>query len=261
MPSSIWMQCEGDSEICALRLVAWRVVESQHEVSTRKLVRSAAEQELLEELIDRVKPPAQVGSRLHYLLFTPFRYPPLRYGSRFGSRHERGIWYGSEQQRTAFAEVAYYRLLFLEGTQAVLEPVMTALSSFTIRMRSTRGIDLAASPFAVHADEISSPISYSASQALGLAMRNAQVEMFRFPSARDVQSGVKVGVNVGAFTPTVFHQAAPQHFERWHCIATRSTVEFTRGDLTRTRETHVFERAQFLVDGKLPAPAAVSSGQ
>jgi len=259
------MQCEGDSEIRALRLVAWRVVESQHEVSTRKLVRSAAEQELLEELIDRVKPPARVGSRLHYLLFTPFRYPPLRHGSRFGTRHERGIWYGSEQQRTAFAEVAYYRLLFLEGTQAVLEPVTTALSSFTIRMRSTRGIDLAASPFAVHTAEISSPVSYAASQAVGLAMRNAQVEMFRFPSARDVQSGVNggvnVGVNVAAFTPTVFHQAAPQHFERWHCIATRSTVEFTRGDLTRTRETHVFERAQFLVDGKLPAPAAVSSGR
>ncbi len=47
MSSSIWMQCEGDSEARALQLVAWRVVESQHEVSTRKLVSSAAEQELL----------------------------------------------------------------------------------------------------------------------------------------------------------------------------------------------------------------------
>ncbi len=256
MSSSIWMQCEGDSEVRALQLVAWRVVESQHEVSTRKLVSSAAEQELLEELIDRVKPPTVVGARLHYLLSTPFRYPPLRHGSRFGTRHERGIWYGSEQQRAAFAEVAYYRLLFLEGTGAVLEPVMTALSSFTIRMRSARGIDLAASPFAAHAFEISSPVSYAASQILGRSMRNALVEMFRFPSARDVQTGV----NVGAFTPTVFHQAVPHHFERWYCTATRNTVDFTRGDLARTREMHVFERAQFLVDGLLPSPAAVSQG-
>ncbi len=250
MSSSIWMQCEGVSELRALRLVAWRVVESQHEVSTRKLVSSAAEQELLEELIDRVKPPVSVGSRLHYLLFTPFRYPPLRHGSRFGTRQERGIWYGSEQQRTAFAEVAYYRLLFLEGTQAALEPVSTALTSFTVRMRSARGIDLAAAPFASRTDEISSPVSYEASQPLGRAMRDAQVELFRCPSARDLFGGM----NVGAFTPAVFHHATPQHFERWHCTATRGAVDFTRGDLTRRRDTHVFERAQFLVDGRLPWP-------
>ncbi len=250
MSSSIWMQCAGDSELGPLRLVAWRVVESQHEVSTRKLVRSAAEQELLEELVDRVKPPVSVGARLHYLLFTPFRYPPLRYGSRFGTRHEPGIWYGSEQQRTAFAEVAYYRLLFLEGTQAALEPLSTALTSFTVRLRSLRAIDLTAGPFATHRLAIASPVSYHASQALGKAMRTAQVELFRFPSARDADRGT----NVGAFTPAVFHQATPQHFERWHCTATRNTVDFTRGDLTRTRDTHLFERAQFLVESRLPQP-------
>ena len=255
MSSSIWMQCEGDFKRSALRLVAWRVVESQHEVSTRKLVSSAAEQELLEELIDHVKPPVVVGARLHYLLFTPFRYPPLRYGSRFGTRHDRGMWYGSEQQRTAFAEVAYYRLLFLAGTQATLEPVRTALTSFTVRMRTTRGIDLAAPPFVTHAAHISSPDSYQSSQTLGGAMRAAQVEMFRFSSARDADGGT----NVGAFSPAVFHQATPQHFERWHCSASRSAVDFTRGDLTRTRAAHLFERAQFLVRGQLPCPAQCAS--
>lgn len=250
MSSSIWMQCAGDSELRPLRMVAWRVVESQHEVSTRKLVRSAAEQELLEELIDRVKPPVSVGARLHYLLFTPFRYPPLRHGSRFGTRQEGGIWYGSEQQRTAFAEVAYYRLLFLEGTRAVLEPLSTALTSFTVRLRSLRAIDLTAAPFTMHAQAIASPVSYQSSQALGHAMREAHVELFRFPSARDATGGT----NVGAFSPAVFHQATPQHFERWHCTATRNTVDFTRGDLTRTRDTHLFERAQFLVDSRLPWP-------
>ncbi len=251
MSSSIWMQCAGDSELRPLHLEPWRVVESQHEVSTRKLVDSAAEQELLETLIDAVKPPTQGGERLHYLLFTPFRYPPLRHGSRFGARRERGIWYGSQQQRTAFAEVAYYRLLFLEGTQAVLHSVTTALTSFTVRMRTTRGIDLTASPFDAHRPEIASPVSYTASQALGLAMRQAGVELFRFPSARDMDGGA----NVGAFTPAVFHAAAPQHFQRWHCTATRHAVDFTRGDLTGTRETHQFERAQFLIDDRLPAPA------
>ncbi len=255
MSSSIWMQCEGDSEIRAIRLVAWRVVESQHEVSTRKLVSSAAEQELLEELIEGVKPPVHEGSHLHYLLFTPFRYPPLRFGSRFGTRHARGIWYGSKQQRTAFAEVAYYRLLFLEGTSAALGPVTTALSSFTVRMRSARAVDLTANPFAKHTPAISSPVSYRASQLLGQAMRDAHAEMFVFQSARDVDGGV----NVGAFTPTVFRAAAPQQFERWHCTVTREMVDFTRGALVKPRETHVFERSQFVVEGALPAPGMPSS--
>ncbi len=256
MSSSIWMQCAGDSELHTLlhtlQRTAWRVVESQHEVSTRKLVSSAEEQYLLEQLIDEVKPPVQVGSRLHYLLFTPFRYPPLRHGSRFGTREQRGIWYGSTDQRTAFVEVAYYRLLFLEGTHAALEPVTTSLTSFTVRMRSARAIDLTAAPFAAHTRELASPVSYVASQQLGRDMRAAQVEMFCFLSARDTLGGV----NVGAFTPDVFRKASPQHFERWHCTATRGAVDFTRGDLVRKRDVHVFERTQFLVDGVLPAAAA-----
>lgn len=251
MSSSIWMQCEGASELRPLRLVAWRVVESQHEVSTRKLVSTAAEQELLETLIDQVKPPVPEGASLHYLLFTPFRYPPLRYGSRFGSRHERGLWYGAEQQRTAFSEVAYYRLLFLEGSEAPLEPLHTLLTSFTVRMRSERGIDLTVPPFAQYTGDVSSPTSYTDSQALGTAMRRDDVELFRFRSARDADGGI----NVAAFTPAVFHKATPQHVERWYCVAARTAVDFTRSGPARARDTHVFERGQFLVNGELPRPA------
>lgn len=251
MSSSIWMQCGGDSELRPLHATAWRVVESQHEVSTRKLVGSAAEQELLEQLLEQVKPPVPAGATLHYLLFTPFRYPPLRHGSRFGSRFERGLWYGAEQQRTAFAEVAYYRLLFLEGTAAALGPVHTTLTSFTVRLRTRRGIDLTVPPFAEHTAAISARRSYRASQVLGRAMRDAQVDLFRYRSARDADGGT----NLGAFTPSVFGRATPQHLEPWHCVADREVVEFTRGGAARARITHEFARAQFLVDGTLPAPA------
>ena len=125
MSSSIWTQCAGASEIRALRLMPWRAVEGQHEVSTRKLVANAQEQALLEELIDRAKPPDLTRGRLHYLLATPFRYPPLRWGSRFGTRQEQGIWYGSETRDAMFAEVAYYRFVFLEGTRADLGMIST----------------------------------------------------------------------------------------------------------------------------------------
>src|SRR5260370_1119544 len=84
-------------------------------------------------------PRRAAGAGLDSLLFTPFRYPPLRHGSRFGSRYERGIWYGAETLRTAFAEVAYYRLLFLEGTEADLGLLQTDLSAFSVRVRTHRG--------------------------------------------------------------------------------------------------------------------------
>ena len=250
MSSSIWTRCAGDSELGALRCSPWRVVEAQHRVSTRSLVDSAQEQALLEELIDRAKPPDLTGGRLHFLLFTPFRYPPLGHGSRFGARHQRGIWYGSETRRTAFAEVAYYRLLFLEGTGAALGVVTTPLTAFTVRMHAVRGIDLVSPPFDAHQRSIASPVRYTASQTLGAAMREAGVELFRYPSARDLEGGV----NVGAFLPAVFGTAKPRGFETWHCTATRERVELTKSDYFK-RETFAFPRDGFVVDGLLPAPA------
>ena len=250
MSSSIWTRCAGDSELRPLRLSPWRVVETQHQVSTRKLVDSAEEQLLLEQLIDGAKPPDRTGGRLHYLLFTPFRYPPLPHGSRFGRRHERGIWYGSLERRTAFAEVAYYRLLFLEGTRADLGMIATPLTAFRATLRTQRGIALDVAPFDAFHDAIASPVSYAESQALGDAMRAADVDAFSFPSARDADNGV----NVGAFTPSVFGRTKPTSLESWHCAASRERVDMTRGDYFH-RETFGFVRDQFLVAGHLPAPA------
>ncbi len=235
------------------------MVEGQHVVSTRKLVASDAEQQLLEELIDRAKPPAPTEPEcagLHYLLTTPFRYPPLRHGSRFGRRSERGLWYGAASRSTVFAETAYYRLLFLAGTIATLPPVLVDLSAFTVPLRTNRGVDLTAEAFAAHRDEISSPSRYEASQALGTEMRAAGVEAFRYRSARDAEGGS----NLALFTPAAFAARRPTAFETWLCVTGRDGVEFTRRDLARprgrrTRETLGFPRAQFLVAGELPAPA------
>lgn len=250
MSSSIWTRCAGDSELKPLRLSPWRVVEAQHLVSTRKLVDSAEEQLLLEEMIDRVKPPDTTDGRLHYLLFTPFRYPPLAHGSRFGGRHDRGIWYGSANRRTAFAEVSYYRLVFIEGSKASLGTLVTPLTAFMAGMRTTRGIDLDAAPFDGYRRLIASATNYSSSQALGAEMRKAGVEIFRCPSARDAEGGV----NIGAFVPGVFGKSKPKSLETWHCSASREKVEITKGDYFK-RTTFSFPRSQFLVKGSLPTPA------
>lgn len=250
MSSSIWTRCAGASEIRPLRLSPWRFVEAQHQVSTRKLVDTLEEQALLEQLIDTAKPPDRMRGRLHYLLSTPFRYPPLRYGSRFGSRRDHGIWYGSEERRTACAEVAYYRLVFLEGTQAELGVVSAELTAFTVRMATAHAVDLTAPPFAAHLPAIASPIAYDETQALGRAMRASGVEIARYPSARDAQGGV----NVAAFVPAVFGAARPRALETWHATATRARVELSRRDYFE-RLDFVFLREAFLVNGTLPMPA------
>jgi hypothetical protein len=247
MSSSIWTQCAGDSEIRALLLAPWRAVEAQHQLSTRKLVDSREEQELLETLVDRVKPPP-AAPRQHYLLTTPFRYPPLRHGSRFGSRRERGIWYGSETRETTFAEVAYYRMVFLAGTSADLGTITTQLTVFRVNAKSRRGVDLVARPFASHRAAIASPDSYAETQALGADMRAAGVELIRYPSARDARGGV----NVAAFTPKAFGRSKPRDAETWHCLATRHVVELSRH---HSRDAFSFPRAQFLVGGRVPSPA------
>jgi hypothetical protein len=251
MSSDIWTRCGASSEIRALSADPWRIVEAQHQIATRKLVDSDAEQALLEDVLERYKPPVVEGGRLHYLLFTPFRYPPLPHGSRFATRLERGIWYGAERLRTAFAEVAYYRLLFLEGTDADLGPLATDLSAFRVRVRTSRGLDLTAPPFRPCRERLASKTSYAGTQPLGTAMREAGVEAFRYESARDVEGGV----NVGAFTPRALASRRPSGLQTWHAVATRAGVEVSSRDYL-ARGSFTFSRREFLVKGTLPWPAA-----
>lgn len=253
MSPSIWTRCAGSSRLRPLGGKAWRTVEAQHRVSTAKLVDSTEEQATLERLIEAAKPPLprdREFAGLHFLFSTSFRYPPLAHGSRFATRHERSLWYGSRELPTALAEAAYYRLVFLEGTTAEIERLEVDLSAFRTPYRARRGVDLTRPPFLAFARAISSPSSYALSQQLGRDMREAGVEAFRYLSARD-----REGVNVGLFTPSAFAAGRPPALETWHCAATREEVRFTRKDLF-ARGSLSFPRSTFEVGGKLPAPAA-----
>ncbi len=253
MSSSIWTRCGRRTERLEAR--PWRAVEAQHLVSTRKLVDTDAEHEALEELIEASKPPLPTarrgaGAGLHYLLATPFRYPPLPHGSRFGARSERGIWYGADAVATALAEVAYYRLLFAEGTAASILPLTLQLSVFQAQVTAAKGVDLSRPPFSRYQARISSPSAYDESQRLGAEMRADGVEACRYASARDPAGGT----NVAVFTPEAFARRTPSPDQKWLCTVAASGVAFTKADLLR-RERIAFSRQVFLVDGKLPRPA------
>ena len=253
MSPSIWTRCAGPSRVRRLAGTFRRVVEAQFRNSTRKLVDSDQEQALLEELLDtHAKLPVPEGfAGLHYLLYTPFRHPPLRNGSRFGTRRERGILYGARELPTAFAEVAYYRLLFLEGSDAALGVITVELTAFAFGVAAGRGVDLTRAPFAEFEAEISSKTSTAASQQLGRELREAGVECCLYVSARDPGRGHCLAVFANVFKPQ-----RPSGEERWTCAASRARVEFSSGSLLRKAAGHAYERSQFLVRGRLPAPAA-----
>jgi hypothetical protein len=250
MSRNIWMRCEGSSRQRTIELEAFRVVESQTMVGTRKLVDSDDEQRLLEELIDAVKPPPPAGAEwvgLHYLLFTPFRHPPLPWGSRFGTIAERGIWYGAKELETAFAEVAFYRLHFLAASAADLASITVELTSFGAHMRTRKGVDLTKKPFSDQRALVSKT-SYAATHRLGAAMRADGIEAFLYRSAR-----LPRGTCIGLFAPC-FRKKKPNAFEPWSCTADAEKVELTKKAWVGVRTTFRFDRKQFEVAGRLVRP-------
>lgn len=227
-----------------------RLVESQEQVATNQLVGSLDRQAQLEEMLEATKPRLRKGSeRLHYLLATPFRYPPLKHGSRFGTRSEPSLFYGSLETQTVLAEAAYYRFVFWAGmARPPAGKLDTQHTLFGAAYRTTQGLQLQVPPFAPHRAALASPSGYRASQALGTAMRAAGIEAFEFVSARDPEGGI----NVALFTPKAFAKKEPVSQEAWLCELTGERVRFRPA---RGRGIHDFPLALFQISGTLPWPA------
>lgn len=251
--TSLWKICHGERHIASLNETAWRMIEAQEMPSTRKLVDSHEEQEILEQLIEETKPVIpQPHINLHPLLLTPFRYPPLKYGSRFGHRFEDALWYGSLDIETAMAEVAFYRLNFLRASKASLKDIRPLFTAFSTQVTTQKGLYLTQPPFSEHRALISSPICYQASQTLGKSMRDAGVQAFCYYSARTKDTKN----NIALFTPKAFPQKKPNRLslQTWQCIANQEGIEFIRLS-TMSVESRQFPLESFLVEKELPFPA------
>jgi len=249
--SGIWAACSERAAPVTLSGPILRLVESQEQVATNSLVRTLAEQALLEDLIEGSKPKLQgpaIG--LHYLLATPFRYPPLPWGSRFGRRFEPSLFYAARSIATVLAESAYYRFVFWSG-MAVLPPASLATrhTLFSVAIGTSRGLRLQHPPFDDHAAALLDRRHYGATQALGTAMRDAGIEAFEYRSARDPQQGL----NVALFTPAALGSPKPDILDEWLCQTTAERVSYYSRSGGGVRE---FPLETFRVDGELPLPAA-----
>src|SRR5262245_47719716 len=146
MSSHTWTRDALSSEARPLKGTCWRLVEAQHRVSTLKIVDTLGEQALLEDLLEKTKPPVPAECQhLHYLLATPFRYgAPYPEGSRFRrAGFTPGVYYASENVETAVIEIAFHRLLFFAESPETPWPANALeLSAFSVRFATGRAIDL-----------------------------------------------------------------------------------------------------------------------
>jgi hypothetical protein len=204
----------------------WRAVEAQHVVSTMPLVDTAEEQRLLEDLVDGSKPaPPAAPPGLHYLLSTPFRYPPFGRGSRFRGPADPGVFYGADQIRTACAELGYWRWRFLRDSPdlGTLEP-----RPQTVFRVGGRGpvVDLRRPPWVRRRKVWTDPDEYGPCQRFAAEARGDGVLAIRYESVRDPEHGGAAAL----LSPRAFARRAPLEQQTWYLRVTRSLVRWHRAE-------------------------------
>ena len=226
MSFNIWMPPAVSSEARPWQGQIWRMVEAQHTASTMKIVDNDEEQSLLETLLEGSKPAEPASAcGLDYLLATPFRYNPLRGGSRFRAVTDPGVFYGAQSVRTASAELGYWRWKFLKDAVDLekLDPV--AHTAFAADV-STTAVDLRQVPLSADALAWQHPSDYSATQAFARVAREAKVGAIQYQSVRDPSTAWCVAL----LTPRAFAKPKPHPSMQTWWLAVRSDSVVWRRD-------------------------------
>lgn len=203
------------------------------------LVDTLDEQTLLEQLLEQSKPSVlETRQSLHWLLFTPFRYPPLPGGSRFRGPADPGVFYGADARSTACAELGYWRWRLLMDSPELdnIEPLPQTLFQTPVRGET---IDLRQPPFSEQANRWLDPADYSACQALARSARNHDIDIIRYQSVRDPEGGACAAL----LTHRAFAANMPSKSETWMLSVSKQLVSWR---LDSIFETGSFE---FKTDG------------
>jgi len=238
MSSITWTPRAVATESQSATLSLWRAVEAQHVVATRALVNDRAEQELLEALLDEAKPAVPAPcARLDYLLFTPFRYPSNRYGSRFRAFTDPGAWYGAERPGTACAEVGYWRWRFVRDSRGLKRLDAVAHTLFQANAAGS-AVDLRATPFESDRARWTDPGDYGACQAFARTVRTAGVSMIRYASVRDPdRHGCAAVLDCRAFVG----QGGPRRRQTWFLSVDETHASWVRAHGSARRADEAFE--------------------
>ena len=247
---TFWRRVSGRAKTGPLMGTLRRIVENQEQKVTLSLTDSLAEHDILESLLEDSKPVSIAHPRLEkldYLLRSPWRYPPLPWGSRFGRRFEPSLFYGALSKAALFAEAAYYRLVFLEGMKKPFKDrVISQFTVFEAMYRTTDGLDLSVAPFAKYENVLRHKSNYQPCQALGSVLRERGIQAIVYRSARATDSES----NIALFSPSALRSRKHKNARHGLCETLPDEVTFRLGD-----EQYEFPRVVFLDDGVLPLPA------
>lgn len=248
--ATFWRRVLGSARPGELLGTLKRIVENQEQKVTVRLVDSLEEHEVLEGLLEDSKPAASVHEgldRFDYLLRTPWRYPPLPWGSRFGRRFEPSLFYGAQSDAGLLAEAAYYRMVFLEGMETPFrERVISQHTVFEARFQSSRSYDLRRAPFAKHEAALRHKSNYGPCQRLGTELRSRGATAVAYFSARAAERETCIAL----FSPSALRSKKHLRPRLCLCETQQQGVTFSLGD-----ELYSFERDGFLHRGRFPLPA------
>lgn len=218
-----WTPGALKSEAKFWRGKAWRLVEAQNIISTRKLVENVHEQNILDDILDRSKPQVpEACQHLDFLLFTPFRYRPYPHGSRFRPAGiTDGVFYAAQEYETAVAELAHYRMKFYRESPGLNAPDNAPdYTAFQVDLKTPFALDLTADPFVQYQDFWTRDKDYGPCQALAEIVREAGIEIILSRSLRD-PSGRK---NVNVLSCAAFTKPNPIQMQTWRILANGSSA-------------------------------------
>jgi hypothetical protein len=224
------------------------MVETQEYAATTSLVDDLEEQATLEQVLDDFKPKYADGTQdLHYLISTPFRYPPLKYGSRFGAITEPSYFYASESIQVCLAEAAFYRFYLIDGTETPFpKMIQSEHSLFFVQAFSSNTLDLTQISNEYTQKQLTDPGSYSLTQKVGINARKGGADVLRYFSARSQVQGINVAID----NHTIIQSKKPEDKLEYICqLDPQSGI--LRFSQPRTFPV-MFTREQFLIDGQLP---------
>jgi hypothetical protein len=202
-------------------------VEAQYRAVTMSLVDSLAEQAQLEALIETSKPPIPAQALgLHWLLFTPFRYPTSQYGSRFRRPFEPGVFYAAHRRRTACAELGYWRWRFLSEAPALGTLDSLPQTLFQVAIEGSAA-DVRKEAFSGYRAQFEDRRNYAYCQAFANAAREAKIEAIVYRSVRDPLAGGCLAV----LSPSAFAKPAPIAQESWTMSVTADRVFWQKSDV------------------------------
>jgi hypothetical protein len=208
-----------------------------------KLTDTLEQQEALERIIDETKNQVPEECRhLGFLLFTPFRYTPYPFNSRFRrSGSVQGVFYAAEATETAVAEAAFYRLLFYAESPHTPWPANpNEHTAFAADIATPLAVDLTRSPFVAQRNAWTHLTDYASCLHLAAVACTAKIEAIRYESVRDPLRRANIALlSCRAFAGSDVVDRQTWHFHlsstgiRAACEFPKQTISFDRNAFSR----------------------------